>query len=192
MKKKSVFFEFTLIMMGTVLMLTNSCTKDETNEPVQVSDQIYYEQIGNALIKCYTDIYNQNLAGKPTGTQNITNTGPLGGTVIITGSDSYDNTHGITTTDLVFTMTNVNYSFTASSASGNTTATTQITINGATTYFGSFSDTYTSINHHSQNLHIVGSVTYAGTVRPVDLTGEVIINRSSKITVTILGNMVSW
>jgi hypothetical protein len=192
MKKKSVFFVFSFVMLGGVLMFSNSCAPDDTSDPVTVSDKIYYEQIGNALVKCYIDIYNQNLAGKPTGTQNITSTGPMGGTVIITGSDSYDNTHGITTTDLIFTMTNIQYFFTASSASGNTTATTQITISGATTYDGSFSDTYTSVNHQSQNLHIVGSVTYAGTVRPVDITGEVIINRSSKITVTILGNTVSW
>ena len=192
MKKKSFFFVFSFVMFGTVLMLTNSCAKDATTEPVAVSDQIYYEQIGNALVKCYTDIYNQNLAGKSTGTQNITTTGPLGGAVIITGTTSYDNTHGITTTNLTFAMTNVQYAYTASSASGNTTATTQITITGTTTYYGSFSETYTSLNHQSQNLHIVGSVTYAGTLRPVDLTGQVTINRSSKITVSILGNTVSW
>jgi len=192
MEKKTRIWINQLIIMGILLILANSCTKEEVANPVIVSDQIFYEQLGYTLIKSYTDIYNQNLAGKPTGNQNITSTGPMGGSVTITGSDSYDKTHDITTTDLTFTMNNVQNTYSKASASGNTTATTQITITGATTYFGSFSDTYTSLNHQSLNLHIVGSVTYAGTVRKIDATEPVTINRSSTTAVSIFGNTVSW
>lgn len=193
MKKKLNLFIVPFIVMGMLLMLTSGCKKDEADDvPATVSDKIFYEQLGVTLIKCYTDIYNQNLAGKPTGQQNITSNGPMGGTVVITGSDSYDDTHGITTTNLDFAMTNVQYTYSKSSESGNTTATTQVTLTGATTYDGSFSNTYTSVNHQSQNLHIKGSVTYAGTVRNIDMTGNVSINRSSTISVTIFGNTVSW
>lgn len=191
MKKKAMFLVFPFILAG-LLLFTNSCAEDETTEPITVSDKIFYEQLGSTIIKCYTDIYNQNLAGKPTGTQNITSVGPMGGNVIITGTNSYDNTHGITTTDISFALNNVQYIKTQTSTSGNTTATTEITLTGATTYFGSFSDSYTSVNHQSQNLHIKGSVTYAGTVRTIDMTGPVIINRSSTTSVSIFGNTVSW
>ena len=191
MKKKAMFLVFPFIMAGLLLFI-NSCAEDETTEPITVSDKIFYEQLGSTIIKCYTDIYNQNLAGKPTGTQNITSVGPMGGNVIITGTNSYDNTHGITTTTISFALNNVQYIKTQTSTSGNTTATTEITLTGATTYFGSFSDSYTSVNHQSQNLHIKGSVTYAGTVRTIDMTGPVIINRSSTTSVSIFGNTVSW
>jgi hypothetical protein len=192
MEKKTSIWVSLLIVMGILLLITNSCTKEEVTNPIVVSDQIFYEQLGYTLIKSYRDIYNQNLAGKPTGTQNITSTGPMGGSVTITGSDSYDKTHNITTTDLTFTMSNVQNTYSKSSASGNTTATTQITITGATTYFGSFSDTYSSLNHQSSNLHIVGSVTYAGTERKIDASGLVTINCSSTTSVSIFGNTVSW
>jgi hypothetical protein len=192
MKHKTKLSVFPFILLAVLFMLTNSCTKEEKAEPVVVTDQIFYEQLGSAIIKCYSDVYNQNLAGKPTGNQNITGSGPMGGSVVISGSDSYDNTHGITMTSLIFTMNKAAYSNTILSVSGNTRCTTEIALTGATTYNGSFSDTYTSLNYQSQNLHVKGSVTYAGTVRNIDQTGQVTINRSSKISANIFGNSVSW
>jgi hypothetical protein len=144
------------------------------------------------MIKCYTDIYNQNLAGKPTGAQNITSTGPMGGTVIITGSDTYDSTHGITTTNLNYALTNVVGTHTSTSTSGNTTCTTQVTLTGDATYNGSFSTTYTSLNHQSLHLRVNGSVTWAGVTRTIDQTGQVTINNSSTISVNLFGHNVSW
>lgn len=192
MKKKRKIYVMPFLILGMLCMLTNSCKVEDGADPVTVSDEIFYQQLGYTIIKCYTDIHNQNLAGKPTGTQNITSNGPMGGTVTITGSNSYDSTHGITTTDLIFALTNVVENYSSTSASGNTTCTTQVTITGAATYKGSFSATYTSLNHQSQNLHVVGSVTYAGVVRTIDKTGQVSINRSSTTSVNLFGNNVSW
>lgn len=155
------------------------------------SDQSFYMEIGVTLIQCYTDIYNQNLAGKPTGAQNITANGPMGGTVVITGTDSWDNTHSIMTTDLLFSMTNVKYTYTYT-GSNNKSWVTEITLNGTATHKGSWSDSYTSISHISDNLHIKGSVTYDGSIRTIDMTGSVAINRATKTTVNIFGNTVSW
>jgi hypothetical protein len=183
-------FLFLLITTGILLSL-GSCSKDETND-VGVSDKIFYEQVAYTIIKCYTDIYNQNLAGKPTGNQYITTTAPLGGNVIISGSNSYDSTHAITTTDITFALSNVIGSATTSSDDGKTTCTTQIMITGTTTYKGSFSSTYTSISHQSQNLHVVGTVTYAGSTRNIDMTGVVNINRTTSVTASLFGNNVSW
>jgi hypothetical protein len=186
MKNKLLIFPY--IMMGFLGTLLNSCTKD--TETSTISDENFYKEIGIALIDCYTDIYNQNLAGAATGTQNINTYGPLGGTVIITGSDSYDNTHGITTTDLIFSMDAVKYTYTFTDTDSKTWV-TKVTLSGATTYTGSFSDTYTSINHQSDNLYIKGSVTYEGVVRNIDMSGEVSINRSTAVSVNIFGNTVS-
>lgn len=187
--KNSVKYYSLLVLL--LCGLLNGCTVKE-NDPVEVSDKIFYEQIASTIIKTYTDIYNQNLAGKPTGTQNITATAPLGGNVSITGSNSYDKTHDITTTDLTFALTNVVGSSTVSSEDGKTTCTTQITLTGATTYKGSFSTTYTSVSHQSQNLHVAGTVTYAGTTRTIDITGVVNINRTSTVTASLFGHSVSW
>jgi hypothetical protein len=187
MKKKLLIFP--LIMMGLLGTLLISCSKD--TETATISDENFYKEIGIALIDCYTDIYNQNLAGAATGTQNISTYGPLGGTVLITGSTSYDNTHGITTTDLVFSMNDVKYTYTFTDTDSKTWV-TKVTLSGATTYTGSFSDSYTSINHQSDNLYIKGSVTYEGIVRNIDMSGVVNINRSTEISVNIFGNTVTW
>lgn len=192
MKKKPNLYALSLLLMGMFCLLTTNCSKDDNADPATVADEVFYQQLGYTIIKCYTDIYNQNLAGKPTGTQNITTTGPMGGTVIITGSSSYDSTHAITTTDLTFVLTNVVQTYSATSTSGNTTVTTQVTISGTSTYKGSFSQTYTSLNHQSQNLHVVGTVNYAGTVRTIDQTGTVIMNRSTTTSVNLFGHNVSW
>ena len=167
-------------------MLTNSCTKNE-DTTITISDDNFYKQVGYSLVMCYNDIYNQSLAGHSVGGQNITANGPMGGKVIITGSTGYSSNNGITTTDLVFSMTSVKYITSVSDFD------TEITLTGATTYSGSFSDSYTSVNHQSNNLHISGSVTHNNIVRKIDMTGKVIINRlTSTITATIFGNTVSW
>ena len=195
MKQKYKICILPLMIMGMLLILTNSCEKDDNKDEEEthttISDENFYGQLGSTLINCYTDIYNQNLAGKPTGTQNITANGPMGGTVIITGSDSYDNTHGITTTDLVFSMTAVKYTY-SYTGSNSKTSVTEVTLTGATTYKGSFSDSYTSVNHQSDNLYIKGSVTYDGVVRNIDMSGKVSINRSTTTSVNIFGHLVTW
>jgi len=191
--KKIRKIHFLVLLFASVLLLSaNGCSVKDDSDGVVVSDKIFYEQIAYTIIKSYTDIYNQNLAGKPTGTQNIATVAPLGGNVAITGSNTYDSTHDITTADLTFVLANVIGSSTTSSDNGKTTCTTQITITGSTTYKGSFSNTYTSVSHQSQNLHVVGSVTYAGVTRTIDMTGQVAINRTTTVVANLFGNNVSW
>jgi len=189
---KNKIWIFVLVVLGMLSMLFNSCKKEETNDPAPViSDENFYLEIAVSLINCYTDIYNQNLAGKPTGNQNITASGPMGGMVTITGSDSYDNTHGITTTNLLLAMEAVNYTYTYT-GNNNKSWVTQIKITGSTTYSGSFSDSYTSVNHQAANLHIAGTVSYDGIVREINTSGSVNINRSSTTSANIFGHSVSW
>lgn len=175
--------------MGMLFLLV-SCEKEKEKDSASISDENFYKELGITIINCYVDVYNQNLAGKPTGNQNIIANGPMGGTVSITGTTTYDNTHGITTTELTFTMTNVNYTFTY--GSGDNTWVTEVSLTGSATYSGSFSSNYTSLNHQSNNLYIKGSVTHDGITRNVDMSGNVSINRSSTTSVNIFGNKVSW
>ena len=182
---------YAILVMSSTLLLAGSCSKDDSATPGSINDENYYKMVGNALINCYVDIYNQNLAGVPTGEHNITTEGPLGGTVIITGTTSYDNTHNITGTDLVFSMTGVKYTYSFEDSSGKNW-TTQITLTGSSTYSGTFSNSYTSVNHHSVNLMITGTVNNEGVSRSIDDSGEVSINRSSIIVVNLFGHTVSW
>jgi hypothetical protein len=189
MNQKPHLLKFQFILIGLLSIFIISCKDDinnDNNQPKVISDQNFYSQLGGSIIKCYVDIYNQNLAGKPTGTHNINTNGPMGGEVNISGNTTYDNTHGITTTDLIFAMNQVQYVY---SASGYTT---EITLTGSTTYSGSFSNSYTSVNHQSQNIHLKGSVTHEGIIRNIDMWGEISINRSTKTSINIFGHLVTW
>jgi hypothetical protein len=174
----------------SALFLTSGCETDSPETDEIVSDTNFYTGLGAAMVNCYHDIYNQNLAGQPTGNQNKTANGPLGGTVVITGTTTKDNTNNITTANLTMNMAGVKYNY-AYGSSGNQVV-ADITLTGSTSYSGSFNTTYTSLNYQSSNLHVVGTVTYKGKVRSIDQTGPVVINNSSNITVTIFGNTVSW
>ena len=191
MIKKTKLLLFPFMAIAILVIFTNSCIKDKDTTTAAISDDNFYKEVGVTLINCYTDIYNQNLAGVATGTQNISADGPLGGTVIITGSDSYDNTHGITTTDLIFSMTAVNYTYSYTDNNSKNWV-TELTLTGATTYTGSFSGSYTSLNYQSDNLYIKGSVTYGDEVRNIDMMGKVSINQTTTISANIFGNTVSW
>ncbi len=191
MKTRNKLRIFSITALGCLLLIAGSCSKEEAESTDSISDNDFYVTLGSSLINCYVDIYNQNLAGVVTGSHNITADGPLGGTVLITGTTTYDNTHGITTTDLVFSMNGVKYTHSISDGSGKT-RTASITLTGYTTYSGSFSNSYTSVNHQSENLHINGTVNYGGITRSIDSLGEVSINRSSTISVNIFGHTVSW
>lgn len=174
----------------TSLIFTSGCDLNSTTDKGTVSDKNFYTGLGSAIVNCYQDIYNQNLAGKPDVSQSKTATGPMGGTVVITGTTSLDNTHDITTTNLNFTLTNIKYAYTYGDTGNQVVA--EVTLTGSTTYSGSFNSTYTNLSYQSSNLHVVGSVTFNGKVRNIDQTGAVAINYSSKITVNLFGNTVSW
>jgi hypothetical protein len=182
---------YPVLSLGCLMMLASGCKKDDDKSADSISDYNFYMMLGTSLINCYTDIYNQNLAGMPTGGQNITTDGPMGGTVVITGTTTYDDTHGITTTDLILSMTAVQYVYSYTESNGKAW-TTQLTLTGATTYAGSFSNGYTSVNHLSDNLQISGTVSCDGISRGINAMGQVSINRSNSTSVNIFGHTASW
>ncbi|HPT15215.1 MAG TPA: hypothetical protein PK796_10525 [Bacteroidales bacterium] len=175
------------LLLLSVTLILNGCEKESASDDPAISDKSLYEHTVYSMAKCFKDVYNQNLAGHPAGGQNMTVNGPMGGTVIITGNTSYDQTHGITTVDLVFNMTSVKYT------TNSNDWLTEITMTGSITYTGSFSDSYTSLNHQSSAMQITGTVTHDGDERAIDESGPVSINLSdSDITANIFGHSVSW
>lgn len=178
-----------------IVLSLNSCDEKEEGGTAYISDENLYSFVGNAMVNCFTDIYNQNLAGTSSGNKNLTANGPMGGELQISGSTSYTSEHGITMVDLVYEMDEVKYTYSSTTSSGNKWF-VSITMTGDITYKGSFSSSsYTAVNHQSNNLYIKGYVSYNTdeAVRYIDNSGAVSINRSTNSTsVTIFGNSAAW
>ena len=170
-----------LVILVTSLLSISACKKEDT----VINDTDFYKNISAALVENYVAIYNQNVAGYPEGAVDKTVSGPLGGTVHITGSTTARGS--TTTTDLLFTLTQVPYVY----QSGDWTV--NLTLTGDVTYNGSFYGVYKSINHQSSNLRMQGAVIYKQTTRNVDMAGTVSISRNnSDVTAVIFGHAVSY
>ncbi len=170
-----------LVILVTSLLSISACKKEDT----VINDTDFYKNISAALVENYVAIYNQNVAGYPEGAVDKTVSGPLGGTVHITGSTTASGS--TTTTDLLFTLTQVPYVY----QSGDWTV--NLTLTGDVTYNGSFYGVYKSINHQSSNLRMQGAVIYKQTTRNVDMAGTVSISRNnSDVTAVIFGHAVSY
>ncbi|MDH4161234.1 MAG: hypothetical protein OEW15_00920 [Nitrospirota bacterium] len=136
-------------------------------------------------------IYNNNLAGKPTGSQNMPNKNcALGGTVSITGTTTYDSIHGITTVDLTYALSNCRFT----SASGSLSVT--LTMNGTMTHSGFFSSSSKDeiFSSNGANVSIVGTAERTGYI-----DGTINENctyyaqsKTSSVTGSICGRDVSW
>lgn len=175
MKMKLTMKRLVLLPAMASILFISACDNEK------ISDDVFYECIAKCMAYCYQDICNQNIAGQPLGTHNLTVTGPMGGTVVITGSNS--SSGDIVTENLVLDLTNVKYIW----------FDTQITMTGTTTCTGTHSDSYESLNYNSSNMHIVGVVDKDGDVREMDKTGVVIYNSGTgHHSGEIYGHSVSW
>ncbi|HEY8042433.1 MAG TPA: hypothetical protein VIF15_21675 [Polyangiaceae bacterium] len=148
-----------------VMVLGGACSSSHTSSPgddgggggdggsVGTCDQTCLDSAaGFAVIDLVDALYNQSIAGKPSGVQNVNTPCPLGGTAVITGSDSVDTTHNLTSVNLQYAMTSCQVS-----ANG-----TQLTVNGTIAEVGSFdTSNNTSLNYSSTGATLLGS--YAGT-----------------------------
>lgn len=174
--------------MATLLILFLTRCKDDKDA---ITDDAFYKTLTMTVANCYKDIYNQNLAGVSTGSHNINANGPMGGTVVITGTTGYDNNNGITTTDLVYTLSGAPYTY-SYKYSEDKTFVGSVTLTGTTTSAGSFSHTYNSVSYISNNMHVVGNVTYKEVSRDIDMTGNLTINNATKTTADFFGHSVTW
>ncbi|HOS16113.1 MAG TPA: hypothetical protein PKX15_03720 [Bacteroidales bacterium] len=182
---KTTFIYFSIILS---LLFFVSCKKDKKEE---VNDDTMYTNISRSIIGCISDIYNQNIAGKPSGNQNMTVSGPLGGNVTITGSNTVDD-NKTNSLDFLYSLESVKYVFVSQYY------TTTLTLTGTINETGSFNnnDKYLSINYKSDNLKVVGSIYYTKNEkinRDINFSGNININRNYYQTNSIIfGETVSY
>jgi hypothetical protein len=174
----------TVLVAAVLLLLPNlSCTKPRYN------DESFYEDVAWGTMTGLVDIYNQNLAGTPTGPVDITVAGPFGGSVHITGTTSFDQGNGIETVHLQYDMVNCRISSTSSSSNLNV----DLTLTGVITEDGSWSQNYTSLSYNSAALRVNGSSQRGDRQRDVnDMTTFKANRTSSGTSAELFGFKVSW
>jgi hypothetical protein len=174
-----------LVAIPFFATLNLSCTKDKN----KYSDELFYKDVAWGMMTGLVDIYNQNIAGTPTGPVDITASGPFGGTVHITGTTSYDSGNGIETVHLQYDMIGCRISSTSSSSDLNV----DLTLSGVISEDGTWSSTYTSISYRSDALDVDGVSTRGTRDRSVNNTTTFKANRtSSGISAELFGFKVSW
>ncbi len=176
------------VVLVAVLLLATvnvSCTRDRN----AYGDELFYKDVAWGIMTGLVDIYNQNIAGTPTGPVDITANGPFGGTVHITGTTSYDSGNGIETVHLQYDMTDCRISSTSSSSDLNV----DLTLNGVISEDGSWSATYTSLSYGSDALDVDGVSTRGTKDRAVnDMTPFKANRTSSGTSAELFGFKVSW
>lgn len=183
MKTSLIYFSVILLLLSFV-----SCKKDKKEE---VDNNTMYTNISRSIVNCISDIYNQNIAGKPSGSQNMTVSGPLGGNVTITGSNTVDD-NKTNSLDFLYTLESVKYIYVSQYY------TTTLTLTGAISETGSFNnnENYLSINYKSENLKVVGLIHYTKNekiARDINLSGTININRGYyKTNSIVFGETVSY
>lgn len=171
-----------ILLPAIIVMLValTGCSKETT-----ISDADFYKYICKSIVDSYIAIYNQNIAGNPAGAVDETVSGPLGGTVHITGNTYSSGT--LTTIDLIYNLTGAENQYQSGDWKVNITLTGDVSSNG------SFSSSYVSENYQSSNLIVHGTVTYKNTTRNVDMSGNVNISRTTNaINALIFGHSVSY
>ncbi len=87
---------------GIFLFAISGCSLNEGDLILNQEKQDEYTAY--ALVDVFWFLWNQNIAGHPTGAWDITVNGPLGGTVHIIGNNSIDQSNGINTLHLEMEM----------------------------------------------------------------------------------------
>ena len=186
MNRNNFLYKVSLICISVIFLVTFACTTEE--EESSYSQDLIYSDTVWGIMTGIGDIYNQNLAGKPVGYQNISTFCPLGGNVTITGTTGYSSTTGITTVTLNYSMTNCVVSHMAGAISAT------LTLDGTLDENGSFSDDFTSLTYLANNLSMSGTLQREGYPDGlIDEICDVNINRtSSGVSAEICDTMVSW
>ncbi len=129
----------------------NECVQ---NAPSMLSQANVDADTATTIVNGMADIYNQNLAGKPTGSVNVTVNCPVGGTAHITGTTSYDSTHGITSVMLTIAMTGCKMSEVSASSGVNVA----LSLDGSISETGSWnSSNYASVNYQATGVVMSGT-----------------------------------
>jgi len=181
MRRITIFWLLTLVLSFTLINCTEEDTPTET--PAPVCDQACQdEHLAYGLVDVFWFVWNQNIAGQPTGTKDFTVTGPQGGTVHVTGTTQVAS-NGINTLHLLLQFT---------SCKG-IKEKYNLTFNGSVTADGTFSDTYRAITYASQQLGYNGTVGTDDWVTKVNGFCETTINQTfTTVAGTFCGRTFSY
>lgn len=182
MKKNRLFIFIFIMTVALILFIVSGCSivGDDTVLTQEKQD----EYTAYALVDMFWFVWNQNIAGQPVGVKDFTVSGPIGGTVHVTGYTEFDAVNEINTLHLVYEMTE---------CSG-FKDTYNLQFTGTVNVDGTFSDTYKAVTHSSSSL------SYSGIVGPGDFDTEVsssgsdfnIAETNTVISGTIDGRTFSW
>lgn len=158
-----------------------SCKDDSVSSSSNGCDQNCKDQnTAYGVAHVFYFIWNQNIAGSPSGTKDFTVNGPQGGSIHVTGSTGYSS--GINTCHLVFDMTDCkgldeHYS---------------LTFNGVVSIDGTFSSGYKALGFTSPSLKFQGTVGKDANA-PVNETCAISINETTDhMSGTICGREFSY
>lgn len=180
--KRTYLFWMLSMMLGFFII---SCSEEETSTepPAPKCDQACQdEHIAYGLVDVFWFIWNQNIAGQPTGAKDFTVAGPQGGTVHVTGTTEVAS-NGINTLHLLLQFTNCK----------GIKETYNLTFSGSVTADGTFSTTHRAITYASQQLGYTGTVGKDDWVTNVNGFCEATINQTFTTTAgTICGRTFSY
>lgn len=135
------------------------------------------------------DLYNQHVAGKPTGAQDLSGSCAFGGSFRITGQTGPNVSDSPQSIDLVYELTACRVA--PVSADGATYA--DLIVDGVLTEQGSISPTYASVSYASDDLGMTGTVTQQSSTYPVDRRCSVRMNRkTSSVNALVCDTNVAW
>lgn len=179
-KIKSLFF---LIILSVFLLSGFACSLNN-DEDLILTQEKQDEYTAYAIIDMFWFVWNQNIAGQTVGDKDFTVSGPLGGTVHVTGNTAIDQVNGINTLHLVCEY-NECYGM---------QEVYDMHFTGTFNIDGTFSDTYKAITHTSSSVNYSGTVGPEKYVTEVSSTGSVMNFSETKtiISGTIDGRTFSW
>ena len=173
-----------VVVAALLLGLTSiSCTHSYYH------DELFYEDVAWGLVTGLDAIYDDYIAGTPTGCLDILACGPSGGIVHITGTTSYDPCSGIETAHLRYDMTDVRVSFTSSSSDLDV----DLTLSGVICEHSSWSYDDASLSYDAPDLWLAGTAQRDCEQRGVDgMTDFWANSTNSGTSAELFGYNVSW
>jgi len=172
-----------LVVSALLVLAGSSCTHSH------YYDGLFYEDIAWGVVSGLDDIYNEYVAGMPTGYVDILACGPFGGIVHITGTTSYDPCTDIESAYLRYDMSDVR----VCSGSSSSSLDVDLALSGVVCEHSSRSYDYTSLRYESPDLWLTGSAQRDCEQREVDGVTDFWANSTNSGTsAELFGWGVSW